>query len=60
VRQIVHRAQAKFLGGLTEGCKTMTTTIDYAAARNRLASVTADPAALAGMDRISPAISAPS
>ncbi len=28
------------------------TRIDYAAARKRLASVTADPAALAGLDRI--------
>ncbi len=28
------------------------TRIDYAAARERLASITADPAALAGMDRI--------
>ena len=28
------------------------TRIDYAAARERLASVTADPAALAGLDRI--------
>ena len=28
------------------------TCIDYTAARERLASVTADPAALAGMDRI--------
>jgi hypothetical protein len=30
----------------------MNTTIDYVAARKRLASITADPAALAGMDRI--------
>ncbi len=29
------------------------TRIDYAAARERLASITADPAALAGLDRIS-------
>ena len=28
------------------------TSIDYVAARERLASITADPAALAGMDRI--------
>ena len=28
------------------------TRIDYAAARERLASITADPAALAGLDRI--------
>ena len=31
----------------------MNTTIDYAAARKRLASITTDPAALAGLDRIS-------
>ena len=32
---------------------TTITRIDYAAARERLASVTTDPAALAGLDRIS-------
>ena len=31
---------------------TDTITIDYVAARKRLASITPDPAALAGMDRI--------
>ena len=30
----------------------MNTTIDYVAARKRLASITADPATLAGMDRV--------